>query len=117
MNAIFCSSCGSKHTFTYAKPKFCSSCGASMGAMLKQTQASRPAPVDDDFDDEDEDSSNYDHVPQIRKLDIEVEKYSESPSFTLGSLFGDNTAQPQTPRRRSSQSLDSFVNTKPRRGE
>lgn len=117
MNVTFCSNCGAKHSFTYAKPKFCSGCGFSLGPELKKTSASSAPIVDNDFDDEDEDFSNSSFVPQLQKLEIDVEKYSNSNSFTLGSLFGEANAQPAQPRRRGSQSLEDFVNDKPRRGE
>jgi len=121
MNTIFCSQCGAKHTYTYAKPKFCSGCGTSLGPELKKTIATSKPSVNDEYDDveDDEDSeySNSSYVPQLRKLDIEIEKYSESNSFTLGSIFGQTDSHPTQPRRRTSQSLGDFVNDKPRRGE
>lgn len=121
MNATFCSNCGAKHTYTYAKPKFCSSCGTNLGPELKKTIATSKPSVDEEYDDTEDDDdgeySNSSHVPQLRKLDIEIEKYSDSSSFTLGSIFGQADSQPAQPRRRTSQSLGDFVNDKPRRGE
>jgi ribosomal protein L37E len=120
MNATFCSNCGSKHTFTYAKPKFCSSCGFSLGPELKKSASSSAAVDDDSYDDdEDEDSdfSNASFVPRLKKLELDIEKYSESNSFTLGSIFGESNSQPVQPRRRTAQSLGDFINDKPRRGE
>lgn len=120
MNATFCSNCGSKHAFTYAKPKFCSSCGFSLGAELKKPTVDNSAEYDDledEDDDDDGDFSNATRVPKIRKLEIEIEKYEDSTSFTLGSLFGESNAGQSQSRRRRSQSLGDFVNEKPRRGE
>lgn len=119
MNAIFCSNCGSKHTFTYAKPKFCSSCGFNLGPELKNNNSSS-APNDDVYDedeDEDEDSTDASFVPQLKKLELDIEQYSESNSFTIGSLFGENNSQPFQSKRRKSQFLGDFINDKPRRGE
>lgn len=118
MNATFCSNCGSKHTFTYAKPKFCSSCGFSLGPELKKaTPSSASVNNDDDDDDEDSDFTNASSVPKLKKLDLDIEKYSESNSFTLGSIFGQGNTQPSQSRRRTSQSLGDFINDKPRSGE
>jgi hypothetical protein len=119
MNATFCSNCGSKHPYTYAKPKFCSSCGTSLGAELKTaaTKASVDDEYDDDFEDEDGESTNSNHVPRISKLQFDLEDYSEYQSFSLGSIFGDNSPPTNQSKRRKSQNLDDFVNEKPRRGE
>lgn len=120
MNATFCPNCGAKHTFTYAKPKFCSSCGSSLGPELKKSQAavSQVDQNDDDEDfDDDGESSDINYVPKIRKFEIDVEKYSDSNSFSLGSLFGEDTAPSTKGRRNTSRSLEDFVNDKPRRGE
>lgn len=120
MNATFCSNCGAKHTFTYAKPKFCSSCGSSLGPELKKSVAPADTIVDNEYDDDDNEDgefSNSSFVPQLRKLEIDVEKYTDSNSFSLGSLFGEANTQPAQPRRRGSRSLDDFVKDKPRRGE
>ena len=120
MNATFCSNCGAKHTYTYAKPKFCSSCGFNLGPELKTAVAKSKPNIEDEYEDEDDEDgefSNSSHVPTIRKLEVEVEKYAESTSFTLGSIFGQVDQLPAQPRRRTSQSLGDFVNDKPRRGE
>lgn len=120
MNVTFCSNCGAKHTFTYAKPKFCSSCGFNLGPELKKSVAATSSnDTDQDYEDEEDDGefSNSSFVPKLRKLELDVETYSESPSFTLGSLFGEANTAPIQPRRRGSQSLGDFVNEKPRRGE
>lgn len=118
MSAIYCSNCGIKHEYSYAKPKFCSSCGNPMGAQpLKPTVAQRAAPDEDyEDDDGDEDSSNSSYVPQLRRLQVDVEPYSEGASFTLGSLFGENSP-PSQPRRNRAKNLDDFISEKPRRGE
>ena len=120
MSAIYCSTCGVKHEYSYAKPKFCSSCGNPMGAQPPKTNVAKRPPADEDYEEEDEDgdedSSNFSYVPQIRRLQVDVEPYSEGTSFTLGSLFGENAA-PSQPRRNRAKNLDDFISEKPRRGE
>jgi hypothetical protein len=117
MNVTFCPNCGSKHPYTYAKPKFCSSCGFNLGPELKSSKAPVAAAARDSFEDDDDvDFSDADYVPQIRKIDVDVEEYAECPSFTLGSLFGDNSRVAKA-RRRQSTSISDFVNQKSNRGE
>jgi ribosomal protein L37E len=117
MSAIYCSNCGVKHSYTYAKPKFCSSCGSPLGAEVKKAAPQKQEYVEeDDYDDEDGDSSNQMHVPNLRKIEVDVEQYQENSSFTLGSLFGDNS-QNASKRRRRTQNIDDFISEKPRKGE
>jgi ribosomal protein L37E len=122
MISIFCPNCGSKHTYNYSKPKFCSSCGNAMAAMLEKPKAvskARLSSNDDDYDDDDSDpeNSSAEHVPQINKFQFEIEHESEYNSFSLGSIFGQGSEPSKTTRRRSAASVDDFVNQKTRRGE
>jgi ribosomal protein L37E len=119
MISIFCPNCGSKHTYNYSKPKFCSSCGNAMAAMLETPKAvskARLSSNDDDYDSDPENSS-AEYVPQINKFQFEVEHESEYNSFSLGSIFGQGSEASKTTRRRSAASVDDFVNQKTRRGE
>lgn len=126
MSAIFCSSCGMKHTYQYAVPKFCSGCGSSLGAVMqtapKKTVAKASKEEDDDVDDDldDEVFSDSDYVPNIRKIQVEVETASNINTFTLGSILNQKSDGTQNePFRRSSRarSVDDFVNEKPRSGK
>jgi len=122
MSVTFCSSCGAKHEYNYAKPKFCSSCGNSLGLQLTESSVGRAknnAVNDDDYDDgEEDDLSNSDsnRVPNIRKLDFELEIDTDINTFSLGSIFGQPSHQSNNSRRKSSTSVDDFVSNKPRRG-
>ncbi len=85
---------------------------------MPQKAVAQRSREDDDYEDDeiDEDSTNISHVPRLRRIEVDVEAYSEASSFTLGSLFGEN-AQPSNTRRKRSQNLDDFISDKPRRGE
>ena len=90
-----------------------------MGALLapsesKAKEVRHKSRVEDDDDYDDEESTDSDYVPNLRKIDVDVEQFSDNSSFTLGSLFGDSSA-PSQPRRKSFE-LDDFVSQKPRRG-
>jgi ribosomal protein L37E len=119
MNSTFCPNCGVKHTYNYSKPKFCSSCGNALGAVLTQpVKASKTRSIEDDYEDEDFDpeNSDSDYIPRITKLQVDIEKDSEYNSFSLGSIFGQGSEPSKTTRRRSAASVDDFVNQKTRRG-
>jgi hypothetical protein len=47
---------------------------------------------DVDVDEDDEDSTDVDFVPDISRLAIDVENFSEYNTFSLGSLFGEKEA-------------------------
>jgi len=120
MNSTFCPSCGVKHTYNYSKPKFCSSCGNSLGAVLQQPQKiSKTRSEPEYYDEEDFDPENSDaqYVPNISRFQVDVENYSESASFSLGSLFGQAGDAPKSNRSRRVSSVDDFINNKTRRGE
>lgn len=90
-----------------------------MGALIASESKAKEVrqksrTIEDEYDDEDDESSDSDYVPNLRKIDIDVEQFTDNSSFTLGSLFGDSS-KPSQPRRKSFE-LDDFVSQKPRRG-
>lgn len=125
MNNIFCYECGGKHSYTYSKPKFCSSCGVSFSALKPQAKkiSKRNEPEPNDFEDEDDDEfedddssssdfSNSTRVPKIRSLAVDIEsEYDGISSFKLGSLFGQNSSQSSS-RRKSTQNIEDFIEKK-----
>ncbi len=125
MSVIYCSECGKKHEYSFAKPNFCSSCGGAFG-IAKLKKANKPDPEeeyddedDDDYEDfEDDDGSftNSKSVPNIRKIQVDIETAAQYNTFDLGSIIGSesNTA-PKTsaPKRRNrSTSLEDFKQNK-----
>jgi hypothetical protein len=120
MSQIFCSSCGVKHQYTYSKPKFCSSCGQSFGAAFLPTKKQESvAQYDIDEENEDEDdgeSTNIQHVPNIRNLQVDIEREDGVNQFTLGSLFGQGNAGVSR-RSRRSKTVDDFISEKSTSGE
>lgn len=125
MSAIYCSNCGAKHTFTYSAPKFCSSCGTSVGVELVKPVSVHEA-IDsrtrghlesDPYEDEDADgNTNIDQVPQLRKIDVDIETF-HGTTVTLGSIFNQQVDPSQIAKRSSTSSVEDFVNSRSRRGE
>ena len=108
MNVKFCSSCGNKFEYKYSPPKFCSNCGEPVGSVSKKSEASAPvrtkaAPINRLSDDE----TDAEFVPSIKKLDFEIEDYSQAMS--IGDLFGKPTPKN---RRSRPQNLEDFLDGK-----
>ena len=116
---MFCSNCGMKHTFNYAKPNFCSGCGGSLGVVEKKkpVQQSTAADEEGDGDYEDDEDNIPTRVPKLSKIQVEIENNEQSTSFTLGSLFAENAAPVKTVRRNQPRMIEDFINEKPRSGD
>lgn len=89
MQTIFCTECGGKNEYSGVKPKFCSSCGASMnpGAnKLKAEKKSTPVKKVSSFREQMElrkqsresldetEETDINHVPNISSLSYEITK-------------------------------------------
>ena len=97
MPSTYCQNCGSKHDYKFEKPNFCTSCGEPFAGASKEAKKLETNPkenrslgrsIESDFD---EDGTEIYEVPQISKLEYEID--IAPSSFSLGSLF--NNATPQ----------------------
>lgn len=99
--------------YSLAKPNFCSKCGAGTGAVAKSSlskpKLAKPSFLDEDLSD---DETSIDFLPEIGKLNYDVEQYDEN-IFTLGSLAGKEDRKPSV-RNRGSKNLEDFINDKRR---
>lgn len=92
----YCFSCGQPTEYTIAKPKFCSSCGTNFESKAQTnaqpTLAKPPTPqlstarVDDD-DDDGPSLQDAKEVPNINKLDVEV-NIGKKSGEKLGNILG-----------------------------
>jgi hypothetical protein len=123
MSVIYCSGCGKKHDYNFAKPNFCSTCGGAFGmAKLKKvSQAKEDEDIENDeegedyFEDDGESFSNVNSVPNIRKIQVDIETASQYNTFDLGSIIGsesNQTSRGSSPRRNRSTSLEDFKQNK-----
>lgn len=113
MNHIFCSSCGNKIQYNLAKPNFCTKCGTGLSSIAVAKKISPANRQSEDFDEDedlDEDETSIAHVPNIKKLAVDIESDSGNHSFNFGSLFGQNAENSFKPRRR--RSVDDFIDEK-----
>lgn len=104
MSHIFCYNCGVKIEYNFAKPNFCSKCGTSFGGEQQSKSVVEEAPRQSKASVVSDDETDAESVPQLRKLDVEIEK---PKTFTIGSLAGKNT--PPDYRGRGSYDLDEFT--------
>lgn len=89
----YCSECGKKYEYKFSPPKFCSECGSPMGIANQEArpidrQVQRPPQEVEKFTSVSEDETDADHVPQIGRLQYEVEDYGQTFQQTIGSLGG-----------------------------
>lgn len=88
MQTLFCTDCGHKMSYTGAKPKFCSSCGASIGGAPKPQEAAvkkkatrrissfreQMGGSEEEYDAEEDisEGTDIDYVPDIQKLQYTI---------------------------------------------
>lgn len=124
MSVIYCSECGKKHEYNFAKPNFCSGCGNPFGAAKLKKQKPQQEEEEEEYDDEEEEDfeddgesfTNSNRVPNIRKIQVDVETSAQYNTFDLGSIIG-SEANPvpkgNMPKRRSRPiSLEDFKQNK-----
>lgn len=93
----YCSECGSKHEYKFSPPKFCSNCGDPMGVATdeskpldrKVTSQRKSQAISDN-------ETDAESVPQISKLEYDLEDFGASTQHTLGSLHGKTAPKRKT---------------------
>lgn len=122
MSVTYCSDCGKKHEYNFAKPNFCSSCGGSFGSVRSKSVNKRSSTQNNDneeyFDEDDDDESftNASYVPDIRKIQVDIENGAQYNTFNLGSIINNDSnsqAAISSPRRiNRPASLEDFKQNK-----
>jgi len=101
----YCLSCGAPTEYSLKKPTFCSSCGKSFegsspmvvqkSLIPKKTIArninEENLEIEDDFDDID--GEDITSVPNINKLDVEIEQERSSRGIKIGEIIGTDKRQ------------------------
>jgi len=73
-NVKYCIECGNKIEYSYSPPKFCSNCGTQVGVAAKKETFNSPAKRRISKSRElEEGFTDSDFVPNIDKLDLDVE--------------------------------------------
>ena len=86
----FCSECGLKVEYKFSPPKFCSQCGSPMGIATanESKPLSRNVTASRRIEAISDDETDADHVPQLNKLEYEVDTFGSQYNQTIGSLAG-----------------------------
>jgi predicted nucleic acid-binding Zn-ribbon protein len=110
MTIKFCTNCGHKFEYKYSPPKFCSNCGEPIGEANNKITAKTldepmPARTNKKISALNEDETDAEYVPQINKLEFEIEDYGQS--LSLGDIFGQPTAR--TVARRQVRNLNQIL--------
>ena len=108
MQAIFCPHCGAKHTYNLAKPKFCSSCGGSLGSF--EAPSKTRASQNEDDDDDDGTFSNSNSVPRLRKIEVDIAEDNSYRTLDLGSIVDGKGEKMVEPLKKERKSIDEFGN-------
>ena len=85
----YCSECGTKHEYKFSPPKFCSNCGSPMGVAQSEAKPlSRNVETLRKSKALSENETDAEFVPDISKLEYEIEDYGSTVQQTIGSLGG-----------------------------
>jgi len=122
MSVIYCSECGKKIEYSFAKPNFCSGCGNPFGmaklkkAIKQNIEQEEDYDEEDEFEDDGESFSNATRVPNIRNFQVDIETAAQYNTFDLGSIIGsesDRQSKASAPKRKArSASLEDFKQKK-----
>lgn len=105
MLSTYCQHCGSKNEYSSVKPKFCSSCGQMLAGDFNEARTNTKTVSKKvntvKSENYDEEGSDIYEVPNISKLEYDIEVSSGS-TFTLGSIMPkDGTLNSEsTPKKR-----------------
>lgn len=97
MSSFYCMQCGNKMEYKYSPPKFCSSCGESLGRIEKSKDRVREV---------NEEETDMDYVPEIGNLEVSVEN-EDNRRITLGVLWGQEGLK--SSNRNESRSINEFL--------
>ena len=90
MATVFCSNCGAKHEYAGFAPNFCSKCGTKFGTTSPQprenSKIKKTSQESNGEDVESEDLTNIDEIPDLDKLDVEIEMEGGFRAFSLEEL-------------------------------
>lgn len=88
MASVFCTNCGAKHEYAGFAPNFCSKCGTSMNGKASAPVQKKPtAPTSsEDIEDESDDNTDVEQIPNLKKIDVEIEMEGGFRAFNLEDL-------------------------------
>lgn len=101
---IYCQKCGNGTEYSFDKPKFCSGCGSNFAiASSFVPKVSKPAPRI--TQEEEEEEISVERVPNISKLDFDIDIRSNKGS-KLNNLMGTHNGQSSEETNFKAQGFD-----------
>lgn len=99
----FCSECGLKVEYKFSPPKFCSSCGSPMGVATanESKPLNRNVTSSRKIEAISDDETNAEYVPEISKLEYEIDTFGSHYNQTIGSLGGKSQPTRRKTQRRN----------------
>lgn len=91
----FCFDCGTKLEYKFNPPNFCPSCGTAISGGKKAKAETVTKNVAAKSVEDADGYTDADFIPNISKLEYEIEDFGESIQQTIGSIGGN-----QAPKRR-----------------
>lgn len=92
----FCFDCGHKLEYKFNPPNFCPNCGANISVPEGNSKTPKKSSVEPIKASEDADGyTNSNAIPNISKLEYELEDFGADVQHTIGSIGGQST-----PKRR-----------------
>ena len=116
MAVTFCTNCGAKYEFNGFAPNFCSKCGTQMNgskAASVPTRNTEKLPFASRNEVDNEDDTDIDSVPQLDKLDVDIEIEGGFRTFSLDEISrSPQTAQAKRFAAKRVSGLDGLSPTK-----
>lgn len=114
MASVFCTNCGAKHEYSGFTPNFCSKCGSPMNGKASPQAQKKPSRNvnQEDIEEESEDNTNIDELPDIDKLDVEIEIEGGFKTFNLEELSRNPQSGPRKFAPKRVGGIDSLSPTK-----
>ena len=107
MNSDYCGSCGEKIEYLLKKPNFCPHCGSALSKGSTSAIAPEVTASPAMHDDNDPEGTDVVNVPQVHKLQYEVEGDFAGigrSQGTLGDMLNLNKAEAPPPSKKSQSS-------------
>ena len=97
MSVVFCTDCGHKIEYVGAKPNFCSACGFNFLGKTIAAKTTKPITTEPSVQ---EGETEYNYVPNLNKIDCDIDVSGPYKMHTLGQLLNESTEEEKTSARK-----------------
>ena len=93
MNVEYCSKCGYKNTYTIKAPNFCGGCGKPLGKVNQAASTPAKSVFRRPSAEEVLEEEVFEEVPDISKLEYEIDNSFGGGKITIGDLVKEGPSQ------------------------